>query len=96
MGTPGTLNLTNNDRECHEADERTPLLKEEVARYSAGNGNGTIARVCHVDEEAAPLADKSTPQEQPRNIGGVISILLIGVSTWRSSSAQFSFLQTPH
>jgi hypothetical protein len=58
-------------------DERTPLLRKESARF-----NDVIPCVSEIDEEAARvLVDKSTLVEESKNIAGVISILLIGVST---------------
>jgi hypothetical protein len=80
MNTSRTLNLANNDGEYSDQtipNERTPLFKKEDARF-----NDAIPCVSEIDEEAAQaLVDKSLPQEGSRNIGGVISILLIGVST---------------
>ena len=68
-----TLNLTNNDGQL-VPDERTPLLKKERARF-----NNEAPCVSELDEEAARvLVDKSVPEEESRNIAGVISILLIG------------------
>jgi len=69
-----TLNLANNNGQS-VPNERTPLLKKESARL-----DNDVPCVAKFDEEAArALVDKSLPEEEPRSIGGVISILLIGV-----------------
>ena len=73
------LNLANNDGEYvneRVPDERTPLLKKESARF-----DDAVPCVAEIDEEAGRvLVDKSVPEQESRNIAGVISILLIGVS----------------
>jgi hypothetical protein len=80
MKSPRTSNITNNDEEHSEhpvLDERTPLLKKPVTRF-----NDNIPCVSEIDEEAAEeLVDKAGLGQETRNIGGVISILLIGLST---------------
>jgi len=90
MNSPRILNFTNNDGDYSDQavpNERTPLLKKEDARF-----NEVIHCVGEIDEEAAQaLVDKSHPWEESRNIGGVISVLLIGVSACFSPEA-FVFL----
>ncbi|KAN0099992.1 MFS general substrate transporter [Hyaloscypha variabilis] len=69
-----TLNLANGNEQL-VPDERTPLLKKESARF-----DDAVPCVAEIDAEAGRvLVDKSLPEEESKNISGVISILLIGV-----------------
>jgi hypothetical protein len=84
-----TLNLANGNEQL-VPDERTPLLKKESARF-----DDAVPCVAEIDAEAGRvLVDKSLPEEESKNISGVISILLIGVCrcfhspTTRPSSAR--------
>jgi len=84
-----TLNLANGNKQL-VPDERTPLLKKESARF-----DDAVPCVAEIDEEAGRvLVDKSLPEEESKNIAGVISILLIGMCrcfyspTTRPSSAR--------
>ena len=65
-------------------DEWTPLLKDQVAAVGKGDVVSEASSITEVDEEAAqclsPTADKACRPETPRNIAGVISILLLGMS----------------
>jgi hypothetical protein len=85
MNPPQQANTTNGIAGIPQkgiVDERTPLLKgrdeesrgpniviREVSRYEAD----TEAARCN-----SPLVDKVPSPELPRNIAGVISILLLG------------------
>ena len=59
-------------------DESTPLIREVVPVNYTGTG---VVAVAHDDEEAqclTALPDKQPQQEPPKNVAGVISILLLG------------------
>jgi len=95
MNSPRISNLTNNDGDYSDQttpNEQTPLLKKGDARF-----NDVVPCVSEIDEEAAQaLVDKCAPREESRNIGGVISILLIGVSKTRKPFLpQTFFLLSP-
>jgi hypothetical protein len=66
----------------HAADERTPLLSPNNKAVAAVDVVSSKADVgTENDEEAAcwmSVTDKQAQAETPRNIAGVISILLIG------------------
>jgi len=68
MLVSSTLKAANDDG----LNEHTPLLKEHRPEQVPNS----------VDEEAQHLAsvDKSSVQDAPRDIGGVISILLLGMN----------------
>ena len=68
MKVPNVV-LVANEIDQKEYNERTPLLKGSARSYVAIAG----------DEEAPCVLHEENPtQEPPRNIGGVISILLLG------------------
>lgn len=81
---PNTTNqITTYTQNAPAADETTPLLKGP-----AGSSRGVVVTIgevssCQVDEEAArcasPLVDKVPTLERPRNVAGVIAILLLGM-----------------
>ncbi len=78
MKSPRTSNITNNDGEQRDQpvlNEQTPLLKKEVARFS-----DAVPSASEIDEEAAQESVDGCPvPEETRSIGGIISILLIGM-----------------
>jgi hypothetical protein len=85
MKSYGTSNITNGKAVFTvepPADERTPLLSSKNKRVAAVDVVSCKADGgAQSDEEAArwgTVADKPAQQEKSRNIGGVISVLLIG------------------
>lgn len=77
--TPNTANENAQFVAGPEADERTPLLKAEVSSVRPARCDESCGS--QSDEEAfgAGEVDKVVcVRERPRNVAGVISILLIG------------------
>lgn len=75
LRAPNFTNSQEYHSECMVADERSPLLKNENARF-----NQAISHAAKIDVEAArEEGDKSDSTGESRNIGSFISILLIGL-----------------
>jgi hypothetical protein len=75
LSSPITSNQNTRNETELPIDESTPLFGDVVPETAVNYAAVSLGRN---DEEAQCLPDKRPPREIPRNVVGVISILLLG------------------